>query len=285
LVNVNRVIMDKLFLNLIGIKTSMKSFQNRLLLTKTKAPELNNVTVMASKGLGRVWIFNVNFWLLLGIVTVLVLYFLFSLLVLVWYFDGQHQENLLGKLEKDFQETQSALYQARQRLKFVENYIDPSKIPAESPKKPAQPQLPPGDNKTSTGSSKMPAELGIQKSVVSIKELKINRRGGNLSVNFKLARSSPGHSPIRGYLFIIAVDRSTDPPQLRPSPKAAFENGMPVNPKKGQSYKIRNFRRIRTKWSFASAEKIPSELRILVYDRSGGLLLKEDYRLEKDQNS
>ena len=257
--------------------------------TKTKvrvknlSPLLNNVTVMASKGLGRVWSFNINFWLLLGLVTVLVLYFLFSLLPIVWYFGEQHQENLLVKLEKDFQETQKALYQAKQRLKFVESYIDPSKIPTESTKKTAITQSPPGSKKTSTGSSsKMPAESGVQESIVSIKELKINRRGTRLSVNFKLARASSGRSPIRGYIFIVAVDRSTDPPQLWPSPKTAFENGMPVNPKKGQSYKIRNFRRIRTKWSFASAEKIPPELRILVYDRPGGLLLKEDYRLEKD---
>jgi len=263
----------------------MKSFQNRPLLTKTKTPELNNVTVMASKGLGRVWSFNVNFWLLLGIVTVLVLYFLFSLLLLVWYFGEQHQENLLVKLEKDFQETQKALYQAKQRLKFVESYIDPSKIPAESPKKTAITPPSPDSNGTATGSSsKMLAESGIQESIISIKELKIDRRGANLSVNFKLARANSGRTPIRGYIFIVAVDRSTDPPQLWSSPKAAFENGMPVNPKKGQSYKIRNFRRIRVKWSFKSAEKIPAELRILVYDRSGGLLLKEDYRLEKDQS-
>ena len=264
----------------------MKFFQNRPMLTKTKSPELNNVAVLASKGLGRVWSFNVNFWRLLGVVTVFVLYFLFSLLLLVWYFGEQHQENLLVKLEKDFQETQRALYQAKQRLKFVESYIDPSKIPAESPKKTAKTQSPPGENGAPMGSStKIPAESGIQDSIVSIKELKINRRGANLSVNFKLARANSGRTPIRGYIFIVAVDRSTDPPQLWPSPKAAFENGMPVNPKKGQSYKIRNFRRIRVKWSFKSAEKIPAELRILVYDRSDVLLLKEDYRLEKDQNS
>ncbi len=262
----------------------MKSFQNIPSLTKTKTPELNNVTVMASKGLGRVWSFNINFWLLLGIVTVLVLYFLFSFIPLAQYFGERHQENLLVQLEKDFKETQRALYQAKQRLKFVESYIDPSKIPAESPKKTAKTQSPPNSNGTATGSSKMPAESGIQESIVSIKELKIDRRGANLSVNFKLARASYGRTPIRGYVFIVAVDRSTDPPQLWPSPRAAFENGMPVNPEKGQSYKIRNFRRIRVKWSFKSAEKIPAELRILVYDRSGGLLLKEDYRLEKDQN-
>ena len=262
----------------------MKSFQKRPLPRKTKTPELNNVTVMASKGLGRVWSFNINFWLLLSVVTVLVLYFLFSFIPLAQYFGEHHQENLLVQLEKDFKETKRALYQAKQRLKFVESYIDPSKIPAESPKKTAKTQSPPGENGTATGSSKMPTESGSQEAIVSIKELKIDRRGANLSVNFKLARTSSGRTPIRGYIFIIAVDRSTDPPQLWPSPKAAFENGMPVNPKKGQSYKIRNFRRIRVKWSFKSAEKIPAELRILVYDRSDGLLSKEDYRLEKDKN-
>ncbi|MBW2708960.1 MAG: hypothetical protein JRD04_06710 [Deltaproteobacteria bacterium] len=121
----------------------MKSFQNRPLPTKAKAPELNNVTVIASKGLGRVWSFHINFWLLLGIVTTLVLYFLFSFLLLVWYFSEQHQENLLVKLEKDFRETQKALYQAKQRLKFMEGYIDLSKIPAESPKKTVETQSPP----------------------------------------------------------------------------------------------------------------------------------------------
>ena len=262
----------------------MKFFQNRALPIKAKTPELNNVTVMASKGLGRVWSFNINFWLLLGIVVVLVLYFLFSFIPLAQYLGKNHQENLLIQLEKDFEETQRALYQAKQRLKFVESYIDPSKIPVESPKKEAATQSPPGQNRTETdGSRKTPTKSDIQNAIVSIEELKINRRGGNLSVNFKLARASSDRSPIRGYIFIVAVDRSTDPPQLWPSPKAIFEGGMPVKPKKGQSYKIRNFRRIRARWSFGSAEKMPSELRILVYDKSGGLLLKEDYRMEEEQ--
>ncbi len=120
--------------------------------------------------------------------------------------------------------------------------------------------------------------------MVSIKGLKINRRGANLSVTFKLTRSGPGRSSIRGYLFIIAVDRSADLPRFWPSSKTAFENGAPVNYKKGRSYKIRNFRRIRARWSFKSAEKTPSEIRILAYDRGGRLLLKEDFHLEKDQN-
>jgi hypothetical protein len=263
----------------------MKSFQTKTLPTKkTKAPELNNVTVIASKGLGRVRHFNVNFFVLLGILTVLVVYFAFSFMLLIWFFGEHHQENLLVKLEKDFLETQKALYQAKQRLKFLENYIDPSKIPAESPNKTLTSQSPPMDNKKPRGTESDATKASTtQSTIVRIKDLKINHRGNSLSVNFKLARASYGRTPLRGHIFVIAVDRSTDPPQLWPSPKAAFENGTPVNPKRGQAYKIRNFRRIRARWSFASSQKLPSELRILVYDQTGGLLLEEDYRLEKDQ--
>jgi hypothetical protein len=265
----------------------MKSFKNKLPLKKTSAPELKNITVMASKGLGRVWSFNINSLLLLGIVVVFVLYFLFSFIPLAQYFGEYHQENLLVQLEKDLQETQRALYQAKQRLKFLENYIDPSKIPTESPEGTTNSKLLPGENGTSISrNSEIPAAsgAGAQKSIVSIKGLKISRRGANLSVTFKLARSGPGRASVRGYIFIIAVDRSTDPPRFWPSSKAAFENGAPLNFKKGQSYKIRNFRLIRARWSFKSAEKTPSEIRILAYDRAGSLLLKEDFRLEKDQN-
>ena len=159
------------------------------------------------------------------------------------------------------------------------------RYPPKARKRPKNHNRPPTQQRAPMGiESKITAASGIQTSIVSIKDLKIDRRENSLSVNFKLARSSSGRSPIRGYIFIIAVDQSTDPPRFWPSPKAAFENGTPINPNKGQAYKIRNFRRIRVRWSFASAEKTPSLLRILVYDQSGGLLLKEDYSLEKDQN-
>lgn len=260
----------------------MKSFINKLLLKKTRAPELNLVTVMASKGLGRVWSFHINFWILLGIVVLLVLYLLFSFIPLTQYLGEYHQEKLLVQLEKDLRETQKALHQSKQRLKFLENYIDPSKIPAESPKGSTNSKLAPGENGTSANRNmEIPSASGpgAEKPVVSIKGLKINRRGANLSVTFKLSRFSPGRSSVRGYIFIIAVDRSTDPPRLWPSSNAVFENGVPVNFKKGQSYKIRNFRLIRARWSFRSAEKTPSEIRILVYDRAGSLLFKKDFPL------
>jgi hypothetical protein len=264
----------------------MKFLQNKTAPPKKrKAPELKNITVIASKGLGRVWHFNINFFILLGILALLALYLAFSFMLLFSYFDEHHQENVLLKLEKDFRETEKALYQAKQRLKFLENYIDPSKIPAEPPKQNEKSQSPSADTNLPMGTDREITTTSVmQASVVRIKELKIDHRGTSLSVNFKLARSSSGRSPIRGYIFVIAVDRSTDPPRLWPSPKADFENGSPVNPNKGQAYKIRNFRRIRVRWSFPSAEKTPSELRILVYDQSGGLLLKEDYPLEKDQS-
>jgi hypothetical protein len=282
LVNLNRL-HDKKRLETFRDKTAMAFFRKSPPQEKNKTHELNNVSVMASKGLGRVWSFNINFWVLMGIAAALIFYLIFSFMLLVWYFDEHHQKSLLGKLEQDFKQTQKALYQAKQRLKFLENYIDPSKIPTESPKKTPKPQSPPRQPETATvGSHKIETESAVQNTLVSIEELETDRRGTTLSVSFKLARSRHGTTPIRGYIFIVAVDRASDPPRLWSTPKAAFENGSPVDPKRGQAYKIRNFRRIRARWAFESAENVPTELRILVYDQSGGLLLRENYDLEKD---
>ena len=261
----------------------MAFFQNLPPQEKNKTPELNNVCVMASKGVGRLWSFNINFWALLGIAAALILYLVFSFTLLVWYLDEHHQKNLLGKLEQDFQRTQKDLSQARQRLKFLENYVDPSRIPVESPKETSKLESQPSQTETvTTGDRKTETESTVQNALVSIEELKTDRQGTTLSVSFKLARSGHGSTPTRGYIFIVAVDRASDPPRLWSSPKAAFENGTPVDPQRGQAYKIRNFRRIRARWTFESTEKMPTELRILAYDRSGRLLLREDYNLEED---
>ncbi len=262
----------------------MKSFQNKWPFKNGKSPELKTLNVLASKGLGPVWHFNINFWLFLAILAALAIYILFSFFLVAQFFGDRQQKDLLTKLEKDFHATQKALYQAKQRLKFLEDYIDPSKIPTEGTKVAGSAESLTAQDKASIVRndefSKGPGP-GTENAVFTIKDMDMNMGGSSLSVSFKLARTAPGGSPARGYVFIIAVDRSTDPPRVWPSPKAEMENGMPANPKKGQAYKIRNFRRIRTRWNFKSSDSIPSEIRIVVYDRSGGLLLNEKYHIKK----
>lgn len=263
----------------------MKPFQNGWPQKKTKSPELKTLNVLATKGAGRVWCFNINFWLLLGIAGALILYLLFSFLLVARFVGEYQQQSLLKQLETDFRTTRKALYQARQRLNFLENYIDPSKIPVEGSKETQNPEAAPSQNKTSISSDSKfskASESGLEKSIFVIKDMEIDSRDNSLSTTFKLARSSPGGNPVRGYIFILAVDRSTDPPRIWSSPKAAIENGIPVNSKKGQAFKIRNFRRMRARWTFESVENIPSDLKILVYDKSGSLLFAENYQLKKD---
>ena len=263
----------------------MKPFRNRWPFQKTKSPELKKLNVLATKGVGRVWCFNINFWLLLVIAGALILYLLFSFLLVARFFGEYRQQNLLKQLETEFQTTRKALYQAKQRLKFLENYIDPSKIPAEGSKETRNPEAAPSHRKTpisGDGKFSNASESGPEKSIFVIEDMEISSQDNSLQATFKLARSSPGGSPVRGYLFVLAVDRATDPPRIWSSPKAVIENGMPVNPEKGQAFKIRNFRRIRARWTFKSVENIPSDLKILAYDKSGSLLFAEDYQLIKD---
>ena len=249
---------------------------------KTTSPELKKLNVLATKGAGRVWCVTINFWLLLGITGALILYLLFSFLLVARFFGEYRQQNLLKQLETDFQTTRKALYQAKQRLKFLENYIDPSKIPAEGSKETQNPETASSQSKTSisgAGKFSKTSESGPEKSIFAIKDMEISRHGKNLQTTFKMARSSPGGNPVRGYLFVLAVDRSTDPPRYWSSPKAVIENGIPVNPKKGQAFKIRSFRRIRAGWTLETAENTPSDLKILAYDKSGSLLFAENYQL------
>ncbi len=262
----------------------MKPSQNGSFVKQTKSPEQKRVNIIASKGADRVWCFNINFWLLWGIIAALILYLIFTFLLAVRFFGDFHQKNLLAQLENDFQTTQKALFQAKQRLKFLENYIDPSKIPSKNSTENSNAEAAPVPNKTTRDTKSSGESLSRRgNSGVEIKDMDVNLSGTRLSATFKLARSTPGRTPLRGYVFMLAVDRSIDPPRIWPSPKADMEKGMPVNPKKGQAFKIRNFRRIRARWSFSSPENTPSELRILVYDGSGVLLLTEDYSLKKDQ--
>ena len=208
----------------------MSSFQNKLSFKKKKPSELNNVAVTASKGLGKVWRFNIYFPLLVGIVVVIVLNFLFSFVWVAHYLSEQQQKSFRVQLEKDLKETKRALYQARQRLQFLKNYIDPTKIPVEN-------GVRTGSDKTSLKTS----EADARKAIVSIEGLKTNRRDANLSVTFKLTRSKSALSPIRGYVFVIAVDNGADPPRMYPSPTAVFKDGFPIDPKKRSGLQNKKF--------------------------------------------
>jgi len=260
------------------------------LLKKIRLSDSSSFTVMISRGLGKVRGFNIPSTLLFWSAVILVLYVVFSTVAISRYFgelrSNRVQLDLLQQLQHEIKATKRALYQARQRLKFLEDHIGSSQRKQEKQAEslgtemtnpvPVHPVI--RENGREKPDKVVPAE-----SVVDIKNLTTKKRGGWLSVKFRLVKIKPDGDQTIGYIFMIAANSESDPPQFWTHPKAALKNGEPVNYKRGQVFKVRNYRIIRGKYFLDSETETPSFLKILVYDESGKLILKKEFSIEKTQ--
>ncbi len=248
----------------------------------------SSFNVMISRGLGKVRSFNISSRLLFWATVVFVLYVVFSTVAISRYF-GELRSNtvqldLLQQLQNEIEATKRALYQARQRLKFLEDYIGNSEGKQEKQVESPGPEIinpVPTKPVIQEETLERPDEADPAESVVDIKNLTTKRRGERLSVKFRLIKITPDRDQIKGYLFMIAANSESDPPQLWTHPKAALKNGEPVNYKHGEFFKVRNYRIIRGKYFFDSKTETLSLLTILVYDESGKLILKKEFPIEE----
>ena len=262
------------------------------LLEKMKSSKSSSFTVMISRDLGKVRSFNISSRLLLWSTVVLVIYLVFSTVAITRYF-GELRSNtvqlaLLQELQNEIGNTKKTLYRARQRLKFLEDYVGSPKGKQEEQTEP----LEQGDIKEDINPA--PAKPVIQEEaftkpdkedpvepVVEIRNLTTKNMGGRLSIKFRLVKITPGRNQIKGYVFMIAANNESDPPQLWTYPGTVLKNGEPINYKQGELFKVRNYRIIRGKYFLDSKTEKPSLLKILVYNKSGELLLKKEFHIDK----
>lgn len=118
----------------------------------------------------------------------------------------------------------------------------------------------------------------VPRPAMAIKDLRLNHRGIEWHVEFKLIHMDPKRRPVQGYLHIIALDEAADPPQIWTYPKVALKEGVPLDFARGQLFKIRNYKVIRGKFFLPSPEQAPSHILALVYDEKGNLLLEKRFR-------
>ena len=259
------------------------------LLEKKRASD-SFFSVMISRGLGKVRSFNISSRLLFWTTVVFVLYMVFSTVAITRYFgelrSNTIQLNLLQQLQNEIETTKKTLYRARQRLKLLEDYVGNSQGKQEKQVE----SLEPGDiNPTPTKpviqeeTFERPDEAAPVGSLVEIKNLTTKKRGERLSVKFRLIKITPDRDQIKGYVFMIAANSESDPPQLWTYPRAALKNGKPINYKQGEFFKVRNYRIIQGKYFLDSETETPSFLKILVYDESGKLILKKEFSIEEAQ--
>lgn len=248
----------------------------------------SSFSVMIARGLGKVRSFNISSRLLFWATVVFVLYMVFSAVAISRYF-GELRSNtvqlkFLQQLQNEIEATKRTLYQARQHLKFLEDYIGNSEGKQEKQVESPGPEIinpVPTNPVIQEETLERPDEANPVEPVVDIKNLTTKRRGERLSVKFRLIKIRPDRDPIKGYIFMIAANSESDPPQLWTHPRAALKNGEPINYKHGEFFKVRNYRIIRGKYFLDSKTETLSLLTILVYDESGKLILKKEVSIDK----
>jgi len=254
---------------------------------KKKIPELSSFTVMISRGTGKVRSLSFSSRFLLWASVIFTLYLVVSGVAISLYLKDLWNETVqldqIEQLADETEETRRALYQARQRLKLLEDTVDAlqgkEKKEAGTPKTEASDPV----REESTSPDKAgysPAEGAPPEPVVIIQGLATKRIGERLSVAFRLARAKPDRRQLAGYLFIIAATAS-DPPRFWTYPKQVpLKDGVPVDHKRGWAFKVRNYRMFEGNFSIGSAET-PSLLSILAYDTSGELILNMAFAIEE----
>lgn len=268
----------------------METSRRRAQSQKRATRHSSQLTVMVSKGVGKVRSFKISYRILLCSSVFFASYIIISILVFNGYFDelraSRDQSGRIERIQREIEDTKRELYQSKQRLAFLEDYFlnlkpggegqgesfGPETVTQES----ADPEVtdPPRGSEPAQEAGKEGPEVGVK-----IKDLNVKKKGTRLTVSFKLARARPNGRALSGYVHIIAINRGSDSTQFWTYPKVALRNGLPVNYKHGEPFTIRKFKTIRGRYFFDSKSEFPSCVKVLIYSQPGKLILQEEFEI------
>lgn len=253
---------------------------------KRKPSRSSDLTVMIVANLRKVRSFKISSRFLTWSVLFFVFYIVVSILVINDYFEKRWTINALTKhletLQSEIERTRKEFYKFKQHLTLLQSQIHSQEIGTEEEMKPSV------DTEAQEENTDLSADENFSKNVmedsqetpVDIEDLEIKKANNNLTVFFNLINIHEGNKSVNGYVHIIAIDKKSDPPQLWTYPKVALRNGIPVDYKRGQPFLIKRFKTIRGEYFLNSSAEFPSLIRILVYNKSGKLLLQKEFEVE-----
>jgi len=251
-----------------------------------KSPELSVFTVMISRGLGKVRSFSFSSRFLLWASIIFVLYIIGSAMGTCLYLgelgDDMDQSERVKQLANETEETRRELYQARQRLKLLEDTLHT--LQGKEKKEVGAPKTEDSHGASTVSEEKVqngPEGEASPEPLVTIQRLRVKRNGERFSVNFRLARTTPDGSQLSGHLFIIAANTASNPHRFWTYPKVDLKDGVPVDHALGLAFKVRNYRIIQRSLLIGSGTESPPLLSILAYDTTGNLILDEAFAMDE----
>ena len=261
---------------------------------KTHRPRLKSrakpsLDVMVARGTGRVRTFKISPRILLLGLIFFILYIPVSVLVINDYLIMREkqaaQRGQVSGLRAELDDARKMIFRYQQQVAMLREHIQTDKAePLTSIKEIARAQAPPPvapQESTEDPSTSEMTMKTILDTAADIKDLAIYREGENLKVTFKIVNLQEVGT-LEGYAFIVALDPAKEDAGAWSYPQAVLQAGMPVDPQSGFRFSIRNFKTITMTHGLGPEGDWPPNLRILIYDRSGNLLRKEDVEVKAE---
>ena len=247
---------------------------------KPKKAKERRLRIMIMRSVGDVISFNIHPRILLLVAVFLLAYLPCSILVINDYFSQRdtyrEQTERLMELEEETSLAKSTFDHTQKQIAILQDYI----VSLESP-----PVLPSEEAAPVAATAPVMAvapETEAESGAVDIEEIMIREEPDGLTVAFKVTKVSPGTSPISGYIHLIAEDRNSEPPRRWIYPYEVLKNGIPVDHRRGLSFRIQRFRPVSVKFELDPYRDRPSTVRILVYDQLGTQLLDKEFEIRKE---
>jgi hypothetical protein len=266
----------------------MDSDQKEIGHLKEKPVYPKELTVMVIRNVGKPYSFKISHRIILWTSLIFIVYMLVSLYTLNRFFFLHRQYNIqsekLEKLEKEHNDSLKELNQAKEYVTGLEEYINKSsdlkRAEDESLKK-EEPTAKATDITRADLYKKDQNERKIP-SIVAIKDVVIKKGDSATVIDFRLVNAMQGQDAIEGYLHIIAMDKKGNYPQEWSFPRDTLKDGFPVDFRLGQSFFIQRFKSYHRQFSMNLNFELPKAIRVLVYDRSGKIILKKEFDADNE---
>lgn len=219
------------------------------------------MTIMIFKNVGKVQTFKISSRLIFWASLFFLFYIVATIFLTNEYFDiyriNKMQAYKIDELRREIIKNTKILERSKQHIALLGDYIRENKE-----------QIPEPMSKVDYTESSLPKLLDID-------ELKIERDGSDITINFKIINRQLNEEPIGGYIFVIASVRGADQSKIWSYPNSMLKGGFPVDYKKGRRFFIKRFTSISSKCTLSRSVDKPLILKLLAYDREGRLILKK----------
>lgn len=250
-------------------------------------------TVMIMRSVGGVRSFKVSPVFILWSLLFFSVFTVVSIFAINGYLDLRRHMTTLNQQVRQLNKLHTndlrSLQKAEQRIAILQDYVNDlersqEKSETETVAPPVKKEIPVSPVKAADENNE-PEEAPVPESeqkVVGISDFAVRKQGQSLNIDFKLMKVDSGKSAVGGYVHIIASIGDSDSPRRIAYPEVDLKDGLPVNYRLGLPFLIQRFRPMKAQFESEALPQAASSIRVLVYNRSGGLILDKEFKVNND---